>query len=79
MTSFKASYVWFAYAKPEKGRDSIILKVDFYTLYKAQFKALSTSFKTNYTQKKFIYLQKHTTCDFSDFVCFTSSNSSIYQ
>lgn len=43
-----------------KSARSIIPLLQFHTLYKAEFKALSTSIiKGNYT-KKYIYLQKHT-------------------
>lgn len=51
-----------------KSTRNIIPLFQFHTLYKAEFKALSTSIiKAIYTKTK--YLQKHTTCDFSMILC----------
>lgn len=60
---------------------SLIPLFRFHTLYKAEFKALSTSIiKAIYTTNKTaIYRNTHNLQFLCDFVCFSFSNSSIYQ
>lgn len=70
----KAWHVWFALVQPEKGTprltEALLHYFSFTQLYKAEFKALSTSIiKAIYTKKKYTYLQKHTAADFSMILC----------